>query len=247
MSAEMLIWMEVTFNVFYLVVIWGLVITMLRRRHELNPRTRNLADPVIWAFGLLAIGDTGHVGFRVWGYAVGSLDSTIQIGNLELSLVAIGALASAITVTGFYVFMVEAWRRRFNRSYGWFEYFLLACAGLRFILIALPENNWNSVIPVQPWSTLRNIPFAILGLGLAYLILRDARAESDKTFQWIGISILISYACYIPVILFIQQVPMIGMLMIPKTLAYVAIGFLAYKEYYYQPAIRKTDEVGALS
>ena len=76
----------------------------------------------------------------------------------------------------------------------------------------------------------------IQGLGLAYLILRDARAAGDTTFKWIGISILVSYACYIPVILFVQQVPMIGMLMIPKTMAYVAIGFLAYHEFYRQPA-----------
>jgi len=60
------------------------------------------------------------------------------------------------------------------------------------------------------------------------LILRDAVANHDTTFRWIGISILVSYACYIPVILFVQQAPMIGMLMIPKPMAYVAIGFLAY-------------------
>jgi hypothetical protein len=58
--------------------------------------------------------------------------------------------------------------------------------------------------------------------------LRDAIAYHDTTFRWIGICILVSYACYIPVILFVQQAPVIGMLMIPKTMAYVAIGFLAY-------------------
>jgi hypothetical protein len=68
----------------------------------------------------------------------------------------------------------------------------------------------------------------IQGLGLAYLILRDAIANKDVTFRWIGIMILVSFACYIPVILFVQQVPLVGMLMIPKTMAYVAIGFLAY-------------------
>jgi hypothetical protein len=44
--------------------------------------------------------------------------------------------------------------------------------------------------------------------------------------------ILVSYALYIPVILFVQQVPLIGMLMIPKTMAYVAIGFIAYLNLY---------------
>ncbi len=33
-------------------------------------------------------------------------------------------------------------------------------------------------------------------------------------------------------ILFVQQAPLVGMLMIPKTMAYVAIGFLAYFDLY---------------
>jgi len=72
----------------------------------------------------------------------------------------------------------------------------------------------------------------IQGLGVAYLILWDAIQTKDRTFTWIGIMILISYACYIPVILFVQQVPAIGMLMIPKTLAYVAIAIIAYRALY---------------
>jgi hypothetical protein len=72
----------------------------------------------------------------------------------------------------------------------------------------------------------------ILGLGVAYLILRDARRAQDRAFTWIGLMILVSYALYIPVILFVQQVPIIGMLMIPKTMAYVAIGFIAYLNLY---------------
>jgi hypothetical protein len=47
--------------------------------------------------------------------------------------------------------------------------------------------------------------------------------------------ILLSYAMYIPVILFVQQVPIMGMLMIPKTMAYVAIGFIAYYSLYRVP------------
>ncbi len=38
--------------------------------------------------------------------------------------------------------------------------------------------------------------------------------------------------------LFVQQVPMIGMLMIPKTIAYVAIGFLAYRDLYKMGSIQ---------
>jgi hypothetical protein len=63
---------------------------------------------------------------------------------------------------------------------------------------------------------------------VAYLILSDAIVSKDRLFQWVGIMILISYAFYAPVILFVRAVPPIGMLMIPKTLAYVGIAILAY-------------------
>ena len=90
-------------------------------------------------------------------------------------------------------------------------------------------------MPPQPWSTIRNIPLTIQGLGLAILVLRDSAAHQDKPFKWIGVSILVSFACYIPVILFVQKVPMIGMLMIPKTVAYLVIGILVYRNIYHKP------------
>jgi hypothetical protein len=91
-------------------------------------------------------------------------------------------------------------------------------------------------VPPQPWSLIRNAPLTLLGLGVAYLILRDARATHDTTFLWIGRMILVSYACYLPVVLFVQRMPLLGMLMIPKTLAYVAIAVIAYRGLYTQPA-----------
>jgi len=41
--------------------------------------------------------------------------------------------------------------------------------------------------------------------------------------------IAISYAFYIPVILFAQQQPLVGLLMIPKTCAYLVVAWLAYR------------------
>lgn len=232
MSETARMWMEITFNVAYLIVVWGLVITMKRREWAVAPEDSRVARLVRWAFTLLALGDTGHVGFRVLAYAQGNLEATIQFLGLELGLVGLGALSTAVTVTFFYVLMLEVWRTRFGKKYGWFEYLLLAAAGARLLIMIPAANQWNNTVPPQPWSLYRNLPLMILGLGVAYLILRDARRAQDWAFTWIGIMILVSYALYIPVILFVQQVPLIGMLMIPKTMAYVAIGFIAYLNLY---------------
>jgi hypothetical protein len=163
------------------------------------------------------------------------METTFGFFGQEFGLVGLGALSTAVTVTFFYVLVLEVWRMRFSKQYGWFEYLLLAAAGVRLLLMIPAANQWNSTVPPQPWSLYRNVPLTLLGLGAAYLILRDAHQAGDRAFTWIGISILISYAMYLPVILFVQQVPTIGMLMIPKTMAYVAIGFIAYGALYRQP------------
>jgi hypothetical protein len=43
---------------------------------------------------------------------------------------------------------------------------------------------------------------------------------------------VVSYACYVPVILFATQAPLLGMLMIPKTLAYLGVAIIAFREFY---------------
>jgi hypothetical protein len=232
MSETARMWAEISFNVCYLIAVWGLVIAMARRRYTAGPQDRAAARLVMWAFFLLALGDTGHVGFRVLAYALGDLELGFDVLGQQIGLVGLGAMATAFTVTLFYVLMLYVWRARFRGEFGWFERSLLAAAVVRIGLMLLPGNRWNSVVPPQPWSIYRNLPLMLQGLGVAYLILRDARRTRDRAFIWIGVLVLISYASYIPVVLFVQQVPLLGMLMIPKTVAYLGIGFLAYRELY---------------
>ncbi len=229
MSENIRMWVEIAFNLAYLIAVWWLVIAMRRRLSQLPESHRPLTRLFIWAFGLLALGDTGHVGFRVLAYALGGLDSTLSVFDFNLGLVGAGALATAVTVTFFYVLVVFIWRERFGKPLGWLGWLLLAAAAVRLVLMALPGNEWNSTVPPQPWSLYRNLPLVGQGLGIAYLILRDARAAEDQLFAWVGLMILVSYTFYLPVILFVQQVPAVGMLMIPKTMAYVVIAWLAYR------------------
>lgn len=223
------IWFETGFNITYLIVVWWLVIIMLRRLPHLDKSTRPLAQLFLSTFTLLAVGDSGHVGFRVLALMMGGADATISIVGEPMRLVGLGTLATSVTVTIFYVLMLVTWQRRFDKPYGWFGVMLFGAAIIRLIMMMLPANEWGASMPPQPWATYRNIPLMLQGLGVAYLILRDALAEKDRAFAWIAGMVFVSYAFYIPVILFVQKIPLIGMLMIPKTLAYVAIAVIAYK------------------
>lgn len=232
MSQDLRNWIETAFNLAYLAGIWGLVAAMARRRHHVAREHGPVAWLFLAVFALLALGDTGHVGFRVLAFAGGGLEQRLNVGGLEVGLVGAGALATAVTVTFFYAGLVLIWQRRFAQPLGVWGWVLLAAGVIRLVVMAFPENNWNSTVPPQPWSLYRNLPLMVQGLGVAALILRDAFATRDRVFQWLGALILVSYAFYIPVILWVQAAPAIGMLMIPKTLAYVAMAVLAYRAFF---------------
>lgn len=163
----------------------------------------------------MALIHTGHVGIRVLVDALGSLDVPINVLGYQIGLVGIGALSIAIAVTTFYMLMLLLWHERFKKDYGWFGYLLYGAGVIRLIIILFPMNDWNSTLPPQPRSLIRNLPFMLLGLCVADLLLNDASIVGDRTFFWIVIMILVSYACYIPVILLVHQIPLIELLMIP--------------------------------
>lgn len=224
--------MEIGFNLFYLIFIWTLVIRMYISRNYDADRDRGIGGLMRLGFLLLAIGDTGHVGFRVWAYLLGSLDATINLSGLEIPLVGAGALSTAILVTFLYLLMAEAERRRFNQPFN-LIYIILFLSGLaRFVIMALPGNEWGSSVPPAEMSLYRNIPLMVLGLGLALVMLFHARRKRDKFFTYLSVLIFISYAFYLPVILFVQKVPVIGMLMIPKTIAYLLMALAVYRNFF---------------
>ena len=83
------------------------------------------------------------------------------------------------------------------------------------------------------WGIYRNIPFAMLGLLVIVLFYRSAKEQGDRAFRWMWLTIVLSFGFYIPVVLWADAVPAIGMLMIPKTCAYVwtvLIGYFAMKK-----------------
>ncbi|MFU0799529.1 MAG: Brp/Blh family beta-carotene 15,15'-monooxygenase [Xylanivirga thermophila] len=217
--------METTFNILYLIIIWYLVIKMYTNKSKVSNSNKEVASIFALAFLFLAIGDTGHVGFRVLAYINGGLEQNSV-------LLGYGKLATSITVTIFYACVVEMWRRRYNKPNNSLIYALFGLSAIRIVIMLLPGNEWTSAEPPFTWEILRNIPLMIVGLCMAFLLIHDAKKANDKTFQWIGITILISYAFYIPVILFARNIPAIGFLMIPKTIAYLAAAFIGYKGLY---------------
>ena len=100
------------------------------------------------------------------------------------------------------------------------------------LLCMMPQNQWLTNKTSLTWGILRNVPFALLGLLIIVLFYRSAKDHSDKAFRWMWLTIVLSFGFYIPVVLWADVNPLIGMLMIPKTCAYVwtvLIGYNAMK------------------
>jgi len=226
MANDMQILMEIMFNLIYLAFIWIIVILMTSKIGRLSSEGKSIPLRFLLAFFLLALGDSGHVGFRILGYLNGGLE-------MNSMLVGLGALSTSITITFFYMILLDIWRIQFAKDKDLIYYSLMVMGLIRFIIMVFPQNEWGNLVAPVEWSLMRNVPLAIIGIATAFFMIRDGMREKNSLFKNFGYCVVVSYAFYIPVILLVSTIPMIGMLMIPKTMAYMAMAFLAYK-YYYQ-------------
>ena len=218
--------MEISFNIIYLAFIWIIVSLMTMKRGIITADNKSIAQRFLLALFLLALGDTGHVGFRILAYLNGGLE-------MNSTLVGLGSLSTAITITFFYLIFLDIWRIQFSKEKDLLFYGLIILGIVRLILMTFPQNEWGNIIAPFDWALIRNTPLTIIGITVAFLMLRDGFETQDSRYKNLGYCIVVSYMFYIPVILLVKDIPMIGMLMIHKTVAYMGMAFLAYK-YYYQ-------------
>ena len=214
--------METSFDIVYLTSVITIGILMIRRSGD--RRQYRL-------FGIMAVtlgcGDAFHLVPRAVALCTTGLsDYTAALG--------FGKLVTSVTMTVFYVMLYYIWRERYHiegRKNLTNTVWILAA--VRIALCFFPQNEWFSAAPPVSWGIYRNIPFALLGLLIIVLFYKSAKEAGDTAFKNLWLAVVISFACYIPVVLFAEAVPAVGALMIPKTCAYlwiVAIGYQAMKK-----------------
>lgn len=212
--------METTFDAVYLVTVITLGILMIRQAKTAQFRLFG------WMAVVLGAGDAFHLVPRAWALCTTGLESyTFALG--------LGKAITSVTMTVFYVLLYYVWRQRYRvQGQNGLTAVVYLLAGLRVALCLMPQNQWFSASAPLSWGIYRNIPFALLGVLIIVLFYRSAKAQQDRAFRWMWLTIVLSFAFYIPVVLWADVYPMIGMLMIPKTCAYVwtvCIGYCAMK------------------
>jgi len=212
---------ESIFDILYLITVLTLGITMIRRSRA-NDQNR--------LFGIMAVtlgaGDAFHLIPRVFSLCTDGLaNHTAALGT--------GKFITSVTMTIFYILLYYVWRRRYEiQGRNDLSAAVWILAVTRIALCLFPQNAWRSADPPLSWGIIRNIPFTILGILIVVLFYRETHSRSDHNFRHMWLAVTVSFACYLPVVLFAERFPPVGALMLPKTCAYVwavMIGYLDMK------------------
>ncbi len=214
---------ETIFDIVYLILVIALGINMIIRSNG-NKQYRLFGITAV----VLGFGDSFHLVPRVIALCTtGFEDYTVALGT--------GKFITSITMTVFYLILYYIWRLRYNiKNSEKLTVAVYTLVAARIILCLFPQNNWTGIDAPLSWGIYRNIPFAILGALITVLFYKSSRKNDDIRLKNFWLAIVISFGCYIPVVLFADSIPAVGMLMIPKTCAYlwmVIMGFNAMKDF----------------
>ena len=134
----------------------------------------------------------------------------------------LGLMVSSITMTVFYVLLFYVWKAIFPEVLypSVLPALIWTCAALRIVLCLFPQNNWFRAEGNLTWGIYRNLPFAVTGLCLVILFFLSGSTGGYGLWR-MSIAIIVSFTCYFPVVLLAKKKPVVGMLMMPKTMAYV--------------------------
>lgn len=211
---------ETIFDVLYLCGVITVGIILL---------TKGGKNTLMKKFGMMAVllgaGDAFHLVPRMWAlWGSGLAANAAALG--------FGKLVTSITMTVFYLILYYIWRERYHiTGEKGMTITMWVLTILRVALCLLPQNEWFVYPQPQLFGILRNIPFAVMGVLIILLFAREVKRHDDRIFRFMPLAITLSFAFYIPVVLFADTVPLLGMLMIPKTLAYVWVVWMGWQLY----------------
>ena len=213
---------ETLFDAVYLASVITLGVLMIKGSKK-NAQFRLFG----WMAVVLGAGDSFHLVPRALALCTTGLENyTVPLG--------LGKWITSVTMTVFYVLLYYVWRQRYQiRGKAGITAAVYALAAARVALCMMPQNQWLSAASPLSWGIYRNIPFALMGLLIIVLFYQSAKQHGDSAFRWMWLTIVLSFGFYIPVVLWADTTPMIGMRMIPKTCAYVwtvLIGYNAMKK-----------------
>lgn len=210
---------ETVFDVLYLGFALAAGLTMLIKGKDPLARRAGVMA------ALLGAGDSFHLVPRAYAlWTIGLEANAAALG--------IGKFITSITMTVFYLILYHIWRGYYQiRGRRGLTGVMWLLAILRIAFCLLPQNQWLSYRQPLLFGVLRNIPFALMGILIICIFAQEVKRSDDVVFRHMPLAVALSFGFYLPVVLFSGVFPVVGMLMIPKTLAYVWIILMGWRLY----------------
>ncbi len=204
---------ESTFDIIYLVFAIAMGLRILGKRKDSTGKIMG------YAVLILGCGDAFHLVPRVLNYFTDA-DLTKWLGA--------GKLVTSVSMTVFYVLLYRLWHRVYkekeNTKLSGAVYILTA---LRILLCLMPQNRWLLNEGSVTWGIIRNVPFVLLGAVIVGMFFR--KRDEIRCFRSVWLLVLLSFLFYIPVAVLASIVPILGMLMLPKTVCYMILIWVMWK------------------
>ena len=220
------------------VIIILYLIIVLVSGHVILRKARNRTENLMGAAALvLGCGDAFHLVPRLLNNLLDA-DFTAALG--------IGKFITSVTMTVFYVLLYYVWLGVYKEAGNpgaepqvpvsvwagepqasvsvWagerhVAVVVWATAAVRIALCLFPQNGWSENSSDLTWAIIRNVPFVILRAVIC--LLYYSKRDADPIVRWMWLLLLLSFVFYIPVALGAGAYPILGVLMLPKTVCYV--------------------------
>lgn len=176
-------------------------------------------NPLFILYGILTLtlcgGDAFHLVPRIIRAVRGSNDRIKRALGRGLQI-------SSITMTVFYIILMYVWKNTFPEltAPAAVEAMIWISAIIRILVCLLPQNDWCEEEGNLKLSIIRNAVFAVTGIGVIILYAMSGNTYDYHMTRMVA-AIIISFGCYLPVTLLSKKKPKVGLLMIPKTCAYM--------------------------
>ena len=162
---------------------------------------------------LLGLGDSFHLIPRIVAQA------TIDGFEVNAAGLFLGTRISAMTMSLFYLLFYYYIRREMKKTNRSLDVLMSALFLIRIVTVILSFNRAASM------DLISNAPFVLMGIIDIALLYRE---RTNKNFGKLYVFVFFSFLFYVPVVLFKNIYPTIGMLMMPKTVMYVLIVWKLY-------------------
>ncbi|MFN3761879.1 MAG: hypothetical protein ACK4WK_01600 [Anaerolineae bacterium] len=232
-------WSTAAVSIIYLVGAWTVTVLMALALRRASPPTRPMLKWPLLAVLILALGDSFHTIPRIYRTVTGNpLPYVLTWFGRHWDWIALGVVISSATMSLFYLFLFQYRQERRGIRWDFWSWLMLGLLAVRLGLLPCPLNGWEGAA-APGWRIYRNIPFTLMGLTVILSLFRDrseANERDRRLLEAIAWCLVVSFATYWVTVLGAEQYPVLGAMMLPKTIAYLVAIILLYRLAFVRPA-----------